>query len=505
MDNTTSDHLYTSTSDKLAPIVHTALGKVRGIFENERLAFYGVPYAEPPIGRERRFLPPQPKLPWEGTLEANRFGPAACQPGVLDFNKSQSENCLTLNIWTRAINSPLRPVLLFIHGGGFTGGSGADPAFHGGTFADQGLVVVTVNYRLGALGFLDLSSFLGEDYRSSGNCGILDLIEALRWTRAHIAAFGGNPNRITIMGQSAGAKCVGGLLASPLADGLFHGAIAQSGAVQAIRDQHTSKAVAANYLKLLELQQNEAGKLLDLPIEVLMEAQAELCRDFSGVHLFGPVVDGAVIESPPMQSILRKRPSMPPLLIGTNRHEAANLEIGTPGGNSFGPDGFLSRMFGDNAPLIEAAYLRRSGSSMLQEPSNVEAWQAVITDYMYRISAARTAAAYSSAGANVWMYSFERKEALKSAHGDEMPFVFGRTVGENEHRLAAAMHGAWTAFALTGKPETVDTGGWPRHQAQQPAVMRFTDSGSELGQLDIEDDPSFPDQVYCIDESWTES
>lgn len=504
MDITTSDNLYASASEKPAPIAHTALGKVRGIFENERLTFYGVPYAEPPIGRERRFLPPQPKLPWKGTLEANRFGPAASQPGVLDFNKSQSENCLTLNIWTRAINSPLRPVLLFIHGGGFTGGSGSDPAFHGGTFADQGLVVVTVNYRLGALGFLDLSAYLGEDYRSSGNCGILDLIEALRWTRAHIAAFGGDPNRITIMGQSAGAKCVGGLLSSPLADGLFHGAIAQSGAVQAIRDQLTSKAVAASYLKLLDLQQNDASKLLNLPIEALIDAQAALSRDFSGVHLFGPVVDGVAIESPPLKSILRKRPSMPSLLIGTNRHEAANLEIGTPRG-SLGPDGFLNRMFGDNAPLIEAAYLRRSGNSMLQEPSNIQAWQAVITDYMYRLSAARTAVAYSSAGANVWMYSFERKEALKSAHGDEMPFVFGRTVDENEQRLAATMHGAWTAFALTGKPETVDTGSWPRHHAQQPAVMRFIDSGSELGQLEIEDDPSFPDQVYRIERSWTES
>lgn len=503
MDN--SGNLYTTANEyKQAPIVHTALGKMRGLLEEDRLAFYGVPYAEPPIGRERRFLPPQPKLPWKGVLEATRYGPAACQPGVLDFNKSQSEDCLTLNIWTQTINSPLRPVLLFIHGGGFTGGSGSDPAIHGGTFADQGLVLVTVNYRLGALGFLDLSAYLGEGYRSSGNCGILDLIEALRWTRAHIAAFGGDPNRITIMGQSAGAKCVGGLLASPLADGLFHGAIAQSGAVQAIRDQLTAKTVAAKYLKLLDLQQNDASKLLELPVEALMDAQAALCRDFSGVHLFGPVVDGVVIESPPLKSILRKRPSMPSLLIGTNRHEAANLEIGTPGA-SLGSDGFLSRMFGDNAPLIEAAYLRRSGSSMVQEPPSIQAWQAVITDYMYRISAAHTAAAYSSAGANVWMYSFERNNELNSAHGGEMPFVFGRTAGENEHKLAAVMHGAWAAFARTGSPETVDTGSWPCHQAQQPAIMRFTDSGSELGQLDIEEDPSFPDQVYRIDRGWTES
>jgi len=499
VENSFTDQRFKSAGKKLpGPIVRTSLGFLRGIFDHDRLAFYGVPYAEPPTGPQRRFRPPQKKMPWQGILEANRYGPAACQPGVLDFNPRQSEDCLTLNIWTKATKGPLRPVLLFIHGGGFTGGSGADPAFHGGTFADQGLVVITVNYRLGVFGFLDLSDCLGEDYRSSGNCGILDLIEALQWTKANITAFGGDPNRITIMGQSAGAKCVGGLLSSSLADGLFCGAIAQSGAVQAIREQSTATAIADRYLQLLELQRDDARKLLELPAEALMDAQSALCRDFSGVHFFGPVVDNVVIESPPMKSVQRKRHSMPALLIGTNRHEAANLEIGTPGEGA-GPDGFLSRMFGDRAPLVKAAYLRRSGRALLQEPSDLPAWRAVITDYMYRISAARTAAAYNRAGADVWMYSFERNGELNSAHGDEMPFVFGRATGENEQKLATVMHDAWAAFIHTGNPETVDTGKWPRHHVQQSAVMRFTDSGSVLGQLDIEDDPNFPDQVYCID------
>lgn len=475
-------------------IVETECGLVQGVAEGNIQAFYGLRYAEPP----ERFQAPRPLRPWQGVMMADSYGPAAMQTGELPYNASQSEDCLTLNLWTTGLDQPKRPVLLYIHGGGFTGGSGSDPLFHGRTFAENGdIIVVTVNYRLGILGFLDLHAALGDDYRSSGNCGLLDLIEALRWIRSNIARFGGDPDNVTIMGQSAGAKCIGGLLCSPLAEGLFQRAIAISGSVQSIRDQVTSAQLAEHFLSSLGLTFQDAHKLLELPVQSLMDAQREWAGDFRSIHLFGPVIDGVVIDKPPLERLRSQGGHLPPLLIGTNRNETAGFIADIPFLQKPSVE-LLKAMFGGNANAVLNAYERLSGRSIEKEP-DLSAWEATLTDCMYRIAAIRTAEACSEGGGLVWLYRFDRKGPNGASHGDEFPFVWHKEFQEHEAALAHLMHQAWISFIRTGTPQLPEGPlMWPAFNSAERNIMIF-DHESCLDRLeDWYDDPDFSTQVFTL-------
>lgn len=475
-------------------IVETQCGLVQGVAEGNIQAFRGLRYAEPPL----RFQPPQPLKAWAGIFKADQFGPAAPQPAPLAYNPLQDEDCLTLNVWTSGTEEPVRPVLLYIHGGGFVTGSGSNPFYNGRTFAENGdIVVVTVNYRLGVLGFLDLHDALGEDYRSSGNCGLLDLIEALRWVQSNISRFGGDPSRITVMGQSAGAKCIGGLLHSPLAEGLFHQAIAISGAVQAIRDRTTSAVVTRRFMDFLGLPPQSAGKLLEMSVFDLMSVQQAWVRDLRGVHLFGPVIDGAVMDTPPLKGLPRTsgRP-LPVLLIGTTRNETAGF-IAESAVMQKPDDELLTSIFGCNAGAVKLAYQRLSGRTLEQE-TDLAAWESVLTDYMYRIAAIRTADAYSAAGAPVWLYRFDRTGAGGSAaHGGERTFVWHNGFPPHETALADRVHHMWISFIRTGSPQAAAPE-WRRYEAKERLFL-ILDHECAIDNLQAFcDDPGFSDQVFTL-------
>lgn len=477
------------------PIVHTPDGQIQGRHEQGLLAFRGLPYAKPP----QRFLPPEPPEPWIGIRVTDQYGPMAIQSLDPALIASQSEDCLTLNIWTPGLESPLRPVLFYIHGGGFTGGTGGDDIYAGNSFAhNNDIVVVTMNYRLGVFGFLDVSPWLGEAYQASGNNGLLDLIQALRWVQDNIACFGGDPCRVTIMGQSAGGKAVGGLLYAPAAEGLFQQAIAISGSVQAIRDQATATKLAQSYLDTLALPEQGIRRLAELPAATLIQAQHAWVRDTSGIHLFGPVIDGRTIVEPPLGG-LKQRATLPALLIGTNQHEAAGFIANDAHMRQPTPE-LLHRMFGLNAPAVEAAYIRHSGRS-LAEPVDAASWEDVLTDHMYRLGALRTADAWSQAGAPVWLYRFDRPGPLgKASHAEEFDFVWNNQhVPAGEEELARTIHQAWTSFIHHGSPAAT-LPEWPPYQAGegQLQVFNHTCRIESLGHFENHEPPIFPVPVIQL-------
>src|SRR5579885_771717 len=261
-------------------LVETTSGKVQGYEQGAITVWKGIPFAHPPIAH-RRFLPPQPPHPWSGVLDATQFGPSALQSARLGTasasgGRSTSENCLTLNIWSPGADGQKRPVMVYIHGGGFVIGSASEPLYDGTSFATQhDIVVVTCNYRLGLLGFLYLGDLAGDAY-TQGNAALLDQITALQWVHDNIASFGGDPDQVTIMGESAGAMSIGNLLAMPAARGLFARAILESGASSSmLLTREQAAGITQMVLKKLDLSASQVLALTDVPAETLLTVQEE--------------------------------------------------------------------------------------------------------------------------------------------------------------------------------------------------------------------------------------
>ncbi|TYP79119.1 carboxylesterase/lipase family protein [Paenibacillus methanolicus] len=462
-------------------LVQTCSGLVRGAQLDGAFVFRGIPYAAPPTG-ELRFKAPAPARPWQGIRHCDHFGPIAPQKG--DPNGflpelPQSEDCLTLNVWTTGPAEVLKPVLFYIHGGGFVSGKGAD--CDGRRYAaEDGLVYVSINYRLGALGFLYLGELLGEAFATSGNTGMLDIVAALQWVRRNIAAFGGDPSRVTAIGNSAGAKCAATLYTMEAARGLFAGVIAQSGATQSIRDRSTANVTAQRLLDELGLARAEAHQLLELPAERLIEAQSAIGFDTSrSLHMFGPVADGRVIPDDPLGSMNSvSGGSMPPLLIGSNEDEAAIFIQGDPLLAPPSPD-VADRLFGANAPIVWVSY-RRYSESM---PS-AEAWRRTLSEHLYTIGAMQFAAAVSDAGAKAWVYRLRCGGSLGAIHGYESSLINGLhdagmtanpedpfAVAPEYYPLARSMRAAWVAFAKTGNPNVAQLPEWPTYGANRSTMV----------------------------------
>jgi len=479
-------------------IVNTRQGPVQGLPEGPLHVFRGIPYAQPPVGT-LRFRPPQPPKPHPTVLAVTKFGPRALQAGPTGVQGA--EDCLYLNVWAPKNNGRQQhPVVVWVHGGAFTGGSGQDHDTW--TFAARdSIVVVSFNYRLGSLGFLQLGSRLGEGYEQSGNCGLLDAVAALRWVHANISAFGGDPRRVTVMGESAGAKLVGALLATPATKGLFQQVILESGAVQAIRDTVTAGAVTRQLRQALG---GAPARLLTLPADSLVRAQARFTSGAGGLQVFGPVLDGRTIPAPPLEFLRRQAPPVR-VLLGTNLEEA-RLFSG-PGSILATPNAAaLDKVFGaHNGPLVWQAYQQRRPSIA----NELDAWNTTLTDYLYRLATYRLAKQLAGQGLPTWLYRFDYADATtQPIHAQELAFVWNAPQGSSAEAtaaepptaagkaanpaLATLMHAHWVSFIRNGRPGP----DWPAYSPARPMLMVFkADSKAELSKAPYED-ASFPTQGY---------
>lgn len=335
---------------------------------------------------------------------------------------------------------------------------------------------------------------LGEEYASAGNCGLLDMIAALRWVRENIGNFGGDPEGITIMGHSAGAKSVAALLMAPQAKGLFQSAILQSGSIQSIRDQETANAVAEDFLSALNLDKSEAYKLLELDADKIVQAEAVLFKSVRNCYIFGPVIDGVTIPSPPEQLIDKGNFNAVPILLGTTREEISNFGFANPApGESIGD--IISTLFGENGPVVLTSF-----EKACREMDEKAALKYILTEYLYRIAARRLGALLFNKGIPVWMYQFDYHGSTAPAHGAEMPFVWLDTgnMSPKEQELSLKMHTAWISFIKTGTPQNSDFPAWYPYNASEGKGMIF-DTDTRYDHITgIEDDPEFPTQMIRL-------
>ena len=475
-------------------IARTLAGPVEGRVKEGVLLFAGIPYAAPPVG-PLRFEKPQPHEGWQQTLSATRFGNAAPQNAGAGLTSSpprrMGEDCLSLNVTTPALDDAGRPVLVWIHGGGFRTGQGGIPWYNGTSFAKRGdIVSVSINYRLGALGFANLAG-LGAPL--SGLAGILDQIAALEWVRDNIAAFGGDPNKVTVAGESAGAMIVGVLLGCPGAAGLFRGAIAQSGAAHHVIDDPIGRAIGTVLCD--KLGAHDLESLRALAPERFLEAQQQVDAELAGkTHLgatdlsdadgmwFSPSIDGSALPEPPVDAVRAGASSNVALLVGTNAQETTLWHQDEPDERRL--ERIVDRYLPDTPKALDAYRRDHPGASLF------DLLIAVTTDYTFRIPALRLAEAHAANGGNTWNYLFSWKSRgfggrLGATHALEIPFTFNNLermgvdafIGEGPlpQALADDMHASWIAFIQDGDPNTTDSAEWPRFDEKQRAVMEFGD------------------------------
>jgi para-nitrobenzyl esterase len=477
--------------------VETTLGKVAGFSKDGVLRFNGIPYAKPPTGA-LRWRAPKPAEPWAGIRDCSRFGPIAPQiqgaaEGLLGGTAGQkSEDCLYLNIWTPACDNAKRPVMVWIHGGAFVTGAGSVGTYNGKYLATRGdAVIVTINYRLGAFGFLDLSDATDGKLPGNGTQGIADQIAALKWVKANIAQFGGDPANVTIFGESAGGMSVGALLASPHARGFFHKAIPQSGATDIGHEREKAARIAHFLLKKLGVSAANVASLLDAPWEAILDAQRDVLAEprETGSLPFGPTIDGDVLPKRAIHCIREGSAKNVPVMTGTTRDEwklftatAAKMRLMDEDKLSHYTSGIVGKK---NADALLAAYT---------DGSPFDRWNAVMTDHSFTIPAIRLAEAQAP-HAPTFLYRFDWRSTflggvLGSCHALELGFVFGTYreklaaaffgTGAKAEALSLAMIDAWTSFARSGKPSIPSVAEWPHYEGASRNVMTF---GAEPPQL----------------------
>ena len=480
-------------------------GRVRGVRRDDLWTFSGIPYGRAPVGA-LRWRPPEAPEPWDGVRDASSFGPIAPQaagiPGFAGLSdpqdgELQSEDCLSLNIWTPDVPdrpSPVgaRAVMVWIHGGGFTGGSGSNFLYRGAKLARQGdLVVVTINYRLGALGFLGHRALADPD-GYVGNWGLHDQVAALEWVRDHIALFGGDSSNVTVFGESAGGFSVATLLGTPGATGLFRRAIVQSGGVH-VHTVAEGERTAERVTELLGLTSCDRAALESVSAQDLVEATtvvSERPPDPGLVplpHL--PIVDHRFLPEHPMAAIERGAARNVELLIGTNKDELTLFGLGNPVLGSLDEPTLelLAGFAAPDMPTAEMIETYRAARLARDEPvAPLNLWWAMGGDDVFRWRSLQLAAAQRAHGASAYVYLFDWESpalggVLGSCHALEIPFVFGAVdlpvvqmftgTGPLVEALSAEMLASWIAFAHSGDPTTERH--WPIWEPDARATMVF--------------------------------
>ncbi len=494
-----------------APVVETANGKVRGYVRKGIYTFKGIPYADTTAGANR-FMAPQKPKPWTGIRSSMQFGEVCPQPPRLGWRNDEEawlfswndgvpgEDCLRVNLWTPGINDGRkRPVMVWLHGGGFTAGSGQELlSYDGENLARRGdVVVVTLNHRLNVFGYLNLAKF-GSKYQDSGNVGMLDIVAALEWVRDNAAAFGGDPNLVTIFGQSGGGGKVNALLAMPSAKGLFHRAIVESGSLLTAQTEENSSKLADALLAKLGLDAGSVDKLQTLPVDQLEAAAVAVTarpnpgsgridfRHIGALLGWAPVMDGRVLPRQPYDPDAPAQSASIPLLVGTTLNEFVTAS-GHPEFMEMNEENLKARVqtvFPDKADKVIAA-----AKEVYPSASPFQLWS-VIAVSSVRGSALRQARLKAAqGGAPAYCYQFAWQTPVLSGrpmafHCSEIAFVFDNTDrcenmtggGESARALAAKVSEAWIQFARTGNPNHKGLPHWEPLTAATNATMIFDDA-----------------------------
>ncbi|RGE49367.1 hypothetical protein MHD_00760 [Mannheimia granulomatis] len=489
-------------------VVQSTQGKIQGYIQDGIVTYKGIPYAT-----AERFMPPQKVAKWDDTRLALKYGNICPQLSQNPMNTplfsggsfTQSEDCQNLNIWTPALDNKKRAVMVWIHGGGFQAGSSMESdTYHGENLArSQDVVVVSVNHRLNAMGFLDLSAY-GEAYQQSGNVGMLDLVAALQWVKENIAQFGGDPNKVTIFGESGGGAKSLVLMAMPSAQGLFHKAIVQSGAVErsgmTLTTSEESRLVAKHTLKNLGLSEKEVDKLRTLPYNELEAASRKALQQTADElkipavlgknygMLWTPVMDSKIVPSQPVGEAYPSIAQHIPLLIGSNLTEWMSFPLQLD----------LAKTQRDNRNTWTEAEKQQKLTARFgaktaeiidafkQAYPNRNIADALYVDTFLRVPALKTARLKAAQPAPVYNYLFTWDTPLfggvpMSYHTAEIPFVMNAIDkaqhttggGEQAKKLAQTKSTAWANFAKTGNPNGGDLPQWDAYTPQNGATMIF--------------------------------
>ena len=475
-------------------IVNTFAGTLRGAMENGAAVFRGVRFAQPPIG-DLRFKNPVPVAPWKGVQDALAFAPICPQgPGVpMGTPEPQGEDCLALNVWTPATDGARRPVLFWIHGGGFVGGSSSIPLYHGDTFAAKDVVLVSTNYRVHAMGFLDLEGY-GDGFENSSNSGVMDVVTALEWVRTNIAEFGGDPDNVTIFGESAGAALVGALMATPRAHGLFHKAIGQSGTGHHTRSREVARRATDFFFNDVGVAHGDVAALQALPIEKILSRVANYGTgqnnalqavfgddDSLNAMPFRMTHGDDVIPVHPVTALADGTAANVPHIIGANDDEFRMIYLAgdgiKPADAGLMPLAMQAERLGTSIDDLLALYRKAE-----PERSEDDVTIAMCSDLWFIMPGRETADLHARHQPKTYRYSFSWHSPangglMRASHTLDIPFVFDHLekaygmrwmLGDNPPgSLAVAMQDAWIRFARTGDP------GWPAWGPESRQVMRW--------------------------------